>query len=239
MQRRLSTLAIIIGMAILFFLGMKSAHGAFYSWLGRQNKYIVSEHVTAFEIPLVTPISKSDPTPSSIPSLAPTLTPIPTPTLEPEPIPAVRIIIPKIGVNAKIVEVELREISQGARTVYAWDVPAYAVGHHDTSAYPTEQDNIVLTGHNNTLGQVFRRLDALEPGDEIFLYTVDDEYAYTVESKDKVLALGAAASDIAKHSRYTAPTSEETLTLVSCWPWATYTHRIYIVAKPKPDVVTP
>ena len=134
---------------------------------------------------------------------------------------------------------ELQEISRGETAVYAWDVPSFAVGHYDTSAYPGETDNIVLTGHNNTLGEVFRHLDALEPGDEIFLYTLDDEHVYTVENKEKVLALGASASDLAKHAHYTAPTSEETLTLVSCWPWATYTHRIYVVAKPKHDAVTP
>ena len=73
----------------------------------------------------------------------------------------------------------------------------------------------------------------MEPGDRIYLYTLDEEFVYIVEKKDWVLAVGATAEDDAKHARYTARTPDETLTLTSCWPYATYTHRVYIVAKPQ------
>jgi sortase A len=147
--------------------------------------------------------------------------------------PAVRIIIPKIGLNEKIVEIGLKKIGSEESTRYVWDTAKYAVGHRSNSAHPGQPSNIVLSGHNNTYGEVFRYLDRLEPGDRIYLYTLDEEFVYIVEKKDLVLAVGATARDNAKHARYTARTPDETLTLTSCWPYATYTHRVYIVAKPQ------
>jgi sortase A len=147
--------------------------------------------------------------------------------------PAVRIIIPKIGVNEKIVEIGLKKVGSGEDTRYVWDTAKYAVGHRVNSAHLGQPGNIVLSGHNNAYGEVFRLLDRLESGDVIYLYTLDEEFAYTVEKTDLVLALGATTKDKAKHARYTARTPDETLTLTSCWPYATYTHRIYVVAKPQ------
>jgi sortase A len=223
-QRWLSALAIIAGAAIILFLGLQYGCEEFYRWLARQDHYLVSDRAVSFDIPPITPTLTPTPTPTPEPE--------PTPTPEPEPMPAVRIIIPKIGVNEKIVEIGLRKIGSGENTRYVWDTAKYAVGHRNNSAHPGQPGNSVLSGHNNTHGEVFRHLDRLEPGDEIYLYTLDEEFVYVVEKKDLVLAVGTTPEDKAKHARYIARTPDKALTLTSCWPYATYTHRVYIVAKP-------
>jgi len=224
-QRRLSALAIVAGAAILLFLGLQSGYGEFYRWLAHRDLYLVSEQAAVFGIPSITP--------TLIPAPTPTPEPEPTPIFEPEPLPAIRIIIPKIEVNERIVEIGLRKIGEGEAARYLWDTAEYAVGHRENSAHPGQQDNIILSGHNNAYGEVFRRLDELEPGDLIYLYTLDQEFVYVVEKKDLVLAVGATEEDDAKHARYTARSPDETLTLASCWPYVTYTHRIYVIAKPQ------
>lgn len=224
-QRWLSALAIGLGMAILLFLGLRQVYYVFYGWLDQQDHYLVSDQVVGFDIPPLTPTLTPTSTPTPVPS--------PTPTPEPEPMPAIRIIIPKIGLNEKIIEIGLKRTGSGENALYVWDTAKYAVGHRNNSAHPGQPGNILLSGHNNTYGEVFRHLDRLEPGDEIYLYTLDKEFVYVVRETDKVRAVGATAEDEAKHARYTARTPDETLTLTSCWPYATYTHRIYVVAKPR------
>jgi len=223
-QRRLSTLVLIASLGILIWLVLYAAYTGFYDWLDGQKPYLMSGRIAGFDIPPLTPTLTPLPTPAPSPT--------PTPLPEVQPLPAIRIIIPKIGVNAKIIEISIIQTGSGENTRYLWETPAYAVGHHEGSADPGEPGNIVLSGHNNTLGEVFRDLNQLEPGDEIYLYTLDKEFKYVVQAKDLVLAVGASEADRARHAAYVARTPDETLTLVSCWPYATYTHRIYVVAKP-------
>jgi sortase A len=194
---------------------MVSVNDLFTAWLAGQERYLVADQLIGVGIPATTP----------------TTTPVPTPTSLPAP--AVRIIIPEIGVNAAIVEIDLILEQRQGTWRGVWDTAAYAVGHRRNSANPGERGNIVLSGHNNTEGEVFRRLADVTSGDEVFLYTLDQEYVYVVEHVDIVRAVGASAEEKAKHAAYTARTPEETLTLVSCWPYVTYTHRVYVVAKPK------
>jgi LPXTG-site transpeptidase (sortase) family protein len=202
--------AILLALVVVFY-----ANHLFAMWLAGQEKYLAADQLIGVDIPATTP----------------TLTPVPTST--PVPMPAVRIIIPKIDVNAVIVEIDLKVEWRQGMWQGVWDTAAYAVGHRQNSAHPGERGNIVLSGHNNTEGAVFRRLAELAPGDEVFVYTLDEEFVYVVEHVDIVRAVGASSEEKAKHAAYTARTPDETLTLVSCWPYITYTHRVYVVAKPK------
>ena len=47
-----------------------------------------------------------------------------------------------------------------------WIVPTKAAGWHMNSALPGHTDNVVLSGHHNIEGKVFRYVVDLEPGDE-------------------------------------------------------------------------
>lgn len=109
-------------------------------------------------------------------------------------------------------------------------MPAFAVGHFDSSGRPGEGTNIVLIGHNNTLGEVFRSLDKLNPGDEIVLFTEASEYRYQVQKIFYIPYRGVEAEGDDALRAYSAPTGSETLTLISCWPYATNANRIVIQA---------
>lgn len=161
----------------------------------------------------------------------PTPTPLPA-TATPEPEIPVRLSIPKIDVNDPIVETSLEVVEWLNGTALRWQAPDYAVGHRETSARPGQPGNMVLSGHNNTAGSVFLGLSELEPGDEITVYTADETYIYQVVSSETVLWTGANEEQLTRHFELGSDTPDETVTLISCWPYATYTHRIYVRAKP-------
>lgn len=116
-----------------------------------------------------------------------------------------------------------------------WEPIAFAVGHHNTSGNPGEGRNIVLSGHNNTQGAVFRRLNELRPGNEVVLFTEDNEFHYQVQKKFIIPYLGAKAEGDTKLQSYAAPIPTEIVTLISCWPYATNAHRIVVIAVPSSE----
>jgi len=157
---------------------------------------------------------------------------IPTPT----PQTAIRIQIPTIRVNSTIVEVDPVQVKK-SRTVtrWEWQVPAYAVGHHKASGSPGSASNIVLGGHNNTQGEVFRRLHRVEVGDEIILYTLDNEFRYQVVEKTIVPYRRNPEAGEHTMQMYIGPSADERLTLYSCYPYATNADRVVVVAEPLTD----
>jgi LPXTG-site transpeptidase (sortase) family protein len=147
--------------------------------------------------------------------------------------PAIRLSIPAIALSVPVEEVSpaLRTTWYG-RQKFVWQVPAFRVGHHDSSGYPTEGTNIVLVGHNNTAGAIFRHLSQVNIGDEVILFTAYDEFHYEVQKKAVIRFPGAESEAEAQLRFYTAPKSTERVTLVSCWPYATNAHRVVVVAFP-------
>jgi len=183
--------------------------------------YLSIDSTPFFQLPPATPL--------------PTLTPTPVPTATPLPLPATRLSIPVIDLNVTIEETAPRlQSSPGGQSYYIWDPPAYAAGHHDSSGNPGEGRNIVLDGHNNTLGEVFRDLNKLTPGDQIILLTDTGVFYYQVQEKMIIPYVGAEEQADAQIQALTAPQSAERVTLVSCWPYATFTNRIVVIAVPVP-----
>ena len=137
--------------------------------------------------------------------------------------------IPKIQVDSKVVEVR-REERDG---VVEWQVADYAAGHHAGSGDPGGGTNIVISGHNNIRGEVFRRLDELRKGDVITLESRDGTRQYEVSEVRIVLQDGAHSSVRMRNARVMAPTSKEQLTLISCWPYRPWPpYRIIVIALP-------
>jgi len=121
-----------------------------------------------------------------------------------------------------------------------WQVADYAVGWHKTSAYPGNPGNVVLSGHHNIKGEVFRRLVELAPGDEIIVYVGETPYHYVVEEKHLLREKGMPVEVRRRNARWIMPTPDERLTLVTCWPYTSNTHRLIVVARPKhPEVRRP
>jgi sortase A len=115
-----------------------------------------------------------------------------------------------------------------------WQVPDGVVGWHKTSAYPGHPGNIVLNGHHNIKGQVFRYLIDLEVGDQAVLYAGDRLYYYQITEKHILKEKGEPPEVQRENARWIAPTEDERLTMVTCWPYTNNTHRLVIVAKPVP-----
>lgn len=81
--------------------------------------------------------------------------------------------------------------------------------------------NLVLAGHNDVYGEVFRDLDELEAGHELFVMADNTTHKYRVRE-----TLIVEPDDV----WVTLPTSTPTLTLVSCYPYLVGTHRIVVFA---------
>lgn len=215
------------------------AFTAYRSFQGRSEAVVAFQPTapTATSTPTATLRPSPSPTATSTP-LPPTATPLPpTPTPRPKPpVPAksspTRIVIPKIGVDVKVVEVGWRTVEKDGRPVTVWGVADYAVGYHKGSAYPGQIGNCVLSGHHNVRGEVFRYLVNLEPGDEIMLYVGDTAYHYVVKEKFIVPEKYASKEQQLENKKWIDPTPDERLTLVTCWPYWSYTHRVIVIAKP-------
>ncbi len=132
--------------------------------------------------------------------------PIPTPG----PQQAVRIQIPAIGVDAPIVQGD------------TWEQLKKGVGQHLGSGDPGQIGNLVLSAHNDAFGEIFRDLDQLQPGDEIIIFTMQQQYVYVVTGSLIVAPTQVEVMD---------PTSEATVTLISCYPYLVDNKRIVVFAK--------
>ena len=136
------------------------------------------------------------------------LTPIPLPTPGPEQ--ATRIVIPAIDVDAPVVEGD------------AWEELKMGVGHHIGSVNPGERGNMVVSGHNDVFGEVFRRLGELGAGDEIIVYAGETPYRYLVRERRIVEPAEVGVME---------PTTEATMTLITCYPYLIDTHRLVVIAE--------
>ncbi len=122
---------------------------------------------------------------------------------------ATGIVIPAIGVDAPVVHgVGAESLKRG-------------VGHYDGSANPGEVGNVVLAGHNDVYGEVFRDLAQLKPGDDLTLFSQAGQYRYVIRGWRIV-----APNEVSVLEPSTSPT----VTLISCYPYRIDTQRIVVVA---------
>ena len=121
----------------------------------------------------------------------------------------IRIGIPAINVDAPVVQGD------------DWEALKTGVGLNAESGLPGKPGNVILSGHNDIYGQVFRELDRLTTGDEILLLTEKNAYTYTV-----------TGTQIVQPSQVEVmrQTEDSTLTLISCYPYLVDTQRIVVSA---------
>lgn len=140
--------------------------------------------------------------------------------------------IPAIGVNARILSVSRVQRSVQGETYEQWQTPKNEVGWHDTSALIGKPGNSVFNGHHNMYARVFENLINLRPGDIIRIEAGGRIHTYKV---DTVLLFSERFRPIEErleHARWLLPTPDERITLVTCWPPSTNTHRVIVVAFP-------
>ncbi len=171
--------------------------------------------------PVLSPRAAQDSPKDSVPELS-----------EPDPATPDRIVAPAIDLDAEVVPMGWTVVQRNGQTASEWVIPEYAAGWHVNSALPRTGGNTVLSGHNNVKGEVFRYLSDFELGDEITLYAGDRTFSYVVEEKYIVREKGMPDEVRRRNAQWMMPTADERLTLISCWPYWTNTHRIIIVARP-------
>jgi len=192
------------------------------------------------------------PTPTASPSPAPTIRPrpvVPTPTASPE-VP-VRLVIPDLNIDAKVVEMGWEVVNTASGPQSDWVIPKNAAGHHLNSATLDQPGNLVISGHNNIDGKVFEaismawddatrarvdeftdRSDILK-GRKIQLYTaIGKPVDYTITDFFRLRDSGVSLAQRMQNARFVEPTDESQLTIVTCWPPWSNTHRLVVIAKP-------
>jgi sortase A len=131
------------------------------------------------------------------------------PAITPSPAQAIQIQIPAINVDAPVV------LGDG------WEQLKKGVGQHIGSVNPGQAGNLVLSAHNDVFGEIFRHLDELQRGDEVTVYTAQRAYVYVIT---KTLIVEPTQVSLL------APTSNATLTLISCYPYLVDNQRIVVQA---------
>lgn len=133
---------------------------------------------------------------------------LPPPTLGPQS--PTRIVIPDLGVDWPIVPGD------------SWEQLKLGVGHHAGSANPGERGNMVLSGHNDVFGEVFKDLEALKNGDQVQVFAGGKLFKYQVRAKRIVTPSELSVLQ---------PTRESIVTLITCYPYRVDTHRLVVIAQ--------
>lgn len=178
-------------------------------------------------------------TPTNLPTTDVPPTPSPTPTATPTSLPRAeepptRIVAPTIELDGKVEAMGWEMIDKDGTLTSEWVVPKNAAGWHMNSALPGHGENVVLSGHHNIDGKVFRYVVDLSIGDEVTLYADGNPYTYAVSEKYILKEYGMPLEVRKKNAQWIMPSGDERLTLVTCWPyeWPGYSHRVIVVAKP-------
>ena len=156
--------------------------------------------------------------------------PVLTATAAPIRIPD-RIVVPAIQLDAPVVPAKTRIIAYQGMTYSQWMAPdAFAAGWDTTSASLGLSSNIVFFGHHNVDGEVFRHLVDLQVGDLIVVYSGEEKFTYVVALKMILKERNEPVAIRLRNAEWILPSADERLTLITCWPYTSNTHRLVIVA---------
>jgi LPXTG-site transpeptidase (sortase) family protein len=145
----------------------------------------------------------------------------------------VRLIIPAIELEAPILPAEAEVISIAKKSYQVWRAPdQYGVGWHVTSAPLGVIGNTVLNGHHNVKGEVFKDLADLNPGDQIIVESESGSHQYVIVNRMILPEKYAPLDDRIANAQWILPSEDERLTLITCWPYESNTHRLILVARP-------
>lgn len=128
----------------------------------------------------------------------------------PSPDSPSRIVIPAIAIDSPVVPGD------------DWETLKKGVGHRIGTPNPGVRGNMVMSGHNDVYGEVFRDLDQLEVGQEIFVYAGSRKFRYVIQARRIVVPTDLSPLN---------PSRESILTLISCWPYRVDNFRIIIIAQ--------
>jgi LPXTG-site transpeptidase (sortase) family protein len=145
----------------------------------------------------------------------------------------VRILIPSIDLDAPVIPSPVEFETVGGKEFMKWLVPnKYATGWHTTSAMLGEPGNTVINGHHNAYGEVFVSLINVAEGDIIWVESEHSRFRYQITNK-LILPEKYEELDVRmNNAQWLLPSVDERLTLITCWPYESNTHRLIVVARP-------
>lgn len=160
------------------------------------------------------------------------------PTPEPGEAPD-RIEIPVIGLEASVIPIGFEKLQFEGAVYDQWLAPDYrAVGWHETSVGLGVPGNTVFNGHHNIKGEVFRDLYRVQVGDEVDLFSGDQEFKYVVVFTAVLPERNQPLEVRLANAEWIQPTEDERITLITCWPYESNTHRVVVVAVPMRNEVS-
>lgn len=141
-------------------------------------------------------------------------------------IPAIKLVAPVVVSDFNLTKVEGETFGQ-------WIAPSkFATGWHPDSALVGQKGNTVINGHHNEFGEVFGHLVDVKLGDIIIVYSGDEIYQFVVANRLILAERFQTAEVRLENARWLSETDDIRLTLVTCWPKESNTHRLIIVARP-------
>lgn len=160
---------------------------------------------------------------------------------------ATHLVIPSVGIDSKVVPVDWGMLpGKDGQDSPQWKVAEYAVGHHAGSANPGQVGNMVMSGHVDWKGEVFKNLYMVKRGDQVYVSTPNRQYLYIIQKAIIVPEDGPGVTDDQRraNAHYMDPTPDQTLTMITCYPYGIDTSRLIVIAKPydsglpqRPDLV--
>ena len=151
-----------------------------------------------------------------------------------------RIVIDKIGLDAPVEVAHTIDVDVDGQEVTQFLIPEeFAAGWHEGSAPLGVAGNTVISGHHNAFGKVFAHLVDLEVGDEITMLSGKHEFRYMIVNKMIMPEKNESLEVRLQNARWILPSTDERLTLVTCWPANSNTHRLILVAVPEEMPPTP
>ncbi|MBI5029268.1 MAG: sortase [Chloroflexi bacterium] len=121
-----------------------------------------------------------------------------------------RIVIPAIGVDWPVVEGD------------DWESLKVGVGHRIGTPNPGTRGNMVLSGHNDVYGEVFKSLEFLAMNQDIVIYAGERQYRYVTRVRRIV-----PPTDLSPLN----PSRDPIVTLITCWPYRVDTFRLIVVGE--------
>lgn len=167
----------------------------------------------------------------------------------------VRLVIsdPGLKIDARVVEMGWQVVRTVSGPRSDWVIPKNEAGHHINSAQLGETGNVVISGHNNIYGRVFKpislawnddtrtKVDDFTDQSEVLngrtiqLFDAQGQaFNYIITAFYRLRDTGVSAQQRIANARFIQPTAEAQLTLVTCWPPSSNTHRLIVIAKPAP-----
>jgi LPXTG-site transpeptidase (sortase) family protein len=144
-----------------------------------------------------------------------------------------RIVISRIHLDAFIIPAVSDTTKIDGQELTQWLAPdQFAAGWHADSAPLGQPGNVVLNGHHNVHGEVFRDLYKLHIGDQIIVFSGSHSFVYAITNKMILVEKKASMQQRLENARWIEPSADDRLTLVTCWPYSSNSHRLVIVAIP-------